>query len=112
MSIGPSSSSAPRTAAAIDSDERTSSSYGMHVSPDPDLVAYSLADVIDERGWGIAGDTFEVMDALERAGRPAWFRLGDRDLAVCLIRSQCLKQGERLTTAHAEVCSALGLRSA
>ena len=86
--------------------------YGVHVSPDPDLVAYSLADVIDERGWGIEGDTFEVMDALERAGRPAWFRLGDRDLAMCLIRSQCLKEGERLTTAHARVCQALGLRSA
>jgi LPPG:FO 2-phospho-L-lactate transferase len=85
--------------------------YGVHVSPDPDLVAYTLGDVIDERGWGIRGDTFEVMDALERAGRPAWFRLGDRDLAMCLLRTERLNAGERLTLAHAELCRALGLRA-
>ena len=45
--------------------------YGVHVSPDPDLVTYWLADAIDERGFGIAGDTWKVMDALEAAGRPA-----------------------------------------
>jgi LPPG:FO 2-phospho-L-lactate transferase len=84
--------------------------YSVHVSPDPDLVAYTLADVIDERGWGVAGDTFEVMDALERSGRPAWFRLGDRDLAMCLLRTERLNAGERLTLAHAEVCRALGLQ--
>ncbi len=85
--------------------------YGVHVSPDPDLVAFTLADVIDERGWGIEGDTFEVMDALERADRPAWFRLGDRDLAMCLVRTERLNAGERLTLAHAEVCRALGLEA-
>jgi LPPG:FO 2-phospho-L-lactate transferase len=84
--------------------------YGVHVSPDPDLVAFTLADVIDDRGWGIEGDTFEVMDALERADRPAWFRLGDRDLAMCLLRTERLQAGERLTLAHAEVCRALGLQ--
>jgi LPPG:FO 2-phospho-L-lactate transferase len=86
--------------------------YGVHVSPDPDLVAFTLADVIDARGWGIEGDTFEVMDALDRADRPAWFRLGDRDLAMCLVRTERLNAGERLTLAHAEVCLALGLESA
>lgn len=85
--------------------------YGVHVSPDPDLVAFTLADVIDERGWGIRGDTFEVMDALERAGRPAWFRVGDRDLAMCLLRTELLAAGERLAPAHAAVCQALGLRT-
>ena len=85
--------------------------YGVHVSPDPDLVAYTLADVTDERGWGIHGDTFEVMDALERVDRPAWFRLGDRDLAMCLLRTELLHAGERLTLAHAEVCRALGLQT-
>ncbi len=54
--------------------------YGVHVSPDPDLVTYWLADAIDQRGYGIAGDSWELMDALERAGRETWFRLGDRDL--------------------------------
>lgn len=85
--------------------------YGVHVSPDPDLVAFTLADVIDERGWGIRGDTFEVMDALEQAGRPAWFRVGDRDLAMCLLRTELLAAGERLAPAHAAVCQALGLRT-
>ena len=65
----------------------------MHVSPDPDLVTYWLADAIDERGYGIRGDTWEVMDALEAAGRPTWFRLGDRDLAMCLIRTELLAAG-------------------
>jgi LPPG:FO 2-phospho-L-lactate transferase len=81
--------------------------YGAHVSPDPDLVTYWLADQIDERGYGIRGDTWEVMDALEAAGRPVWFRLGDRDLAMCLIRTELLGRGERLTTAHAEVVRAM-----
>jgi LPPG:FO 2-phospho-L-lactate transferase len=81
--------------------------YGVHVSPDPDLVTYWLADAIDERGYGIAGDTWEVMDAFERAGRPAWFRLGDRDLAMCLVRTELLRAGRRLTEAHAAVVAAM-----
>ena len=68
--------------------------YGVHVSPDPDLVTYWLADAIDERGYGIRGDTFEVLDALAAAGRPTWFRLGDRDLAMCLIRTELLHAGQ------------------
>jgi LPPG:FO 2-phospho-L-lactate transferase len=83
--------------------------YGVHVSPDPDLVALWLADLIDERGFGVRGDTWEVMGALERAGRETWFRLGDRDLALCLVRTELLRDGRRLTEAHAEVARALGL---
>jgi len=83
--------------------------YGVHVSPDPDLVTYWLADLIDERGYGIRGDSFGVMEALESAGEPAWFRLGDRDLAMCLIRTERLRAGERLTSAQAAVASALGM---
>jgi LPPG:FO 2-phospho-L-lactate transferase len=83
--------------------------YGVHVSPDPDLVTYWLADEIDERGYGLRGDTFEVMAALEAAGRPTWFRLGDRDLAMCLIRSERLQAGQRLTEAHAAVVEAMGV---
>ena len=75
--------------------------YGVHVSPDPDLVTYWLADEIDERGWGLRGDTWQVMDALAAAGRPHWFRLGDRDLAMCLIRTELLRGGASLTEAHA-----------
>ncbi|MBA2343093.1 MAG: 2-phospho-L-lactate transferase [Thermoleophilaceae bacterium] len=83
--------------------------HGVHVSPDPDLVAYWLADLIDERGYGIRGDTWQVMEALEQAGRPAWFRLGDRDLAMCLVRTEEMRRGERQTAAHAAVTRALGL---
>lgn len=82
--------------------------HGVHVSPDPDLVTWWLADLIDERGWGIAGDTWEAMDARGRAGDPAWFRLGDRDLAMCAIRTQALARDERLTEAHARVVEACG----
>jgi LPPG:FO 2-phospho-L-lactate transferase len=83
--------------------------HGAHVSPDPDLVTYWLADAIDERGYGIRDDSWRVMEALEAAGRPTWFRLGDRDLAMCLIRSELLAGGERLTDAHAAVVAAMGV---
>jgi LPPG:FO 2-phospho-L-lactate transferase len=85
--------------------------YGVHVSPDPDLVTYWLADEIDERGWGLRGDTWQVMDALEAAGRPHWFRLGDRDLAMCLIRTERLRLGDTLTDAHRAVVDALGVKA-
>jgi LPPG:FO 2-phospho-L-lactate transferase len=85
--------------------------YGVHVSPDPDLVTYWLADRIDDRGWGVRDDTWEVMDALAAAGRPHWFRLGDRDLAMCLIRTERLRAGASLTEAHAAVVDALGVAS-
>ena len=80
--------------------------HGVHVSPDPDLIAYWLAGLIDERGWGIAGDTWRSMDALPEE---PWFRLGDRDLAFCRVRTDLLASGARLTAAHAAVVDALGL---
>ena len=83
--------------------------YGVHVSPDPDLVTYWLADEIDERGWGLRGDTWKVMEALEAAGRPHWFRLGDRDVAMCLVRTERLRAGDPLTEAHAAVVEAMGV---
>jgi len=83
--------------------------YGVHVAPDPDLVTYWLADLIDERGWGLRDDTWHVMEALEAAGRAPWFRLGDRDLAMCLVRTEALRAGRSLTEAHAAVVDALGV---
>jgi LPPG:FO 2-phospho-L-lactate transferase len=83
--------------------------YGVHVSPDPDLVTYWLADEIDERGWGLRDDTWQVMEALERAGRPHWFRLGDRDLAMCLLRTEQLRAGRTLTESHRAVVDAMGV---
>jgi LPPG:FO 2-phospho-L-lactate transferase len=83
--------------------------YGVHVSPDPDLVTYWLADKIDERGWGLRDDSWRVMEAFERAGRPHWFRLGDRDLAMCLLRTEQLRAGRSLTDAHRAVVDAMGV---
>ena len=85
--------------------------YGAHVSPDPDLVTYWLADRIDERGWGLRDDTFQVMDGLRELGVEVWFNLGDRDLAVCVRRAERLAEGARLTEALAELGDALGLRA-
>src|SRR3954467_11473968 len=73
--------------------------HGAYVSPDPDLVTFWLADRIDERGWGLRGDTFAVMDGLRELGEDVWFNLGDRDLALCLRRARRLAEGARLTEA-------------
>jgi LPPG:FO 2-phospho-L-lactate transferase len=86
--------------------------YGAHVSPDPDLVSFWLADEIDERGWGLRGDTFAVMDALRALGRDVWFNLGDRDLAWCLERSRMTAAGLRPTEALARLNEAIGVRAA
>jgi LPPG:FO 2-phospho-L-lactate transferase len=83
--------------------------YGAHVSPDPDLVTFWLADRIDERGWGLAGDTFAVMDGLRELVEDVWFNLGDRDLALCIRRAARLAAGARLTEAIDEQRRALGV---
>ena len=81
--------------------------HGGHVSPDPDLCTFWLADRIDERGWGIEGDTFTVMDELRALGDDVWFSLGDRDLALCLRRARRLAEGARLTEVCEETARAL-----
>ena len=83
--------------------------YGAHVSPDPDLVTFWLADQIDERGWGLDGDTFNVMSALRELGEDVWFNLGDRDLAIGIQRAQALSAGGRLTDAQRALCAQLGV---
>ena len=85
--------------------------YGAHVSPDPDLITYWLADRIDERGWGLAGDSFAAMGMLRELGTDVWFNLGDRDLALCLERRELLAQGLSATAAQARLTSALGVRA-
>jgi LPPG:FO 2-phospho-L-lactate transferase len=85
--------------------------YGGYVSPDPDLVTFWLADQIDERGWGLDGDTFRVMDGLRELGVEVWFNLGDRDLAIAVERARALRAGARLTEAHATIVGALGVKA-
>jgi LPPG:FO 2-phospho-L-lactate transferase len=83
--------------------------YGAYVSPDPDLVTFWLADRIDDRGWGLADDTFNVMDGLRELGVEVWFSLGDRDLAIGLQRAGALDDDRRLTEAHAAIATAFGV---
>src|SRR5437773_5068344 len=76
--------------------------HGLHVSPDLDTVTYTLAGASnDELGWGLAGETWVAMEAIERYGGQTWFRLGDRDLATHLYRTQRLREGASLSTATA-----------
>jgi LPPG:FO 2-phospho-L-lactate transferase len=84
--------------------------HGLAVSPDLDSVAYTLAGLADEeRGWGLAGETWNVGEALARLGEPGWFALGDRDIATHLLRTRLLAEGATLSTATAEVCRRLGV---
>ena len=84
--------------------------YGLHVSPDVDIVTYWLAEKADtERGWGIAGDTFRVVEALGELGAENWFRLGDTDLATCLFRTMRMSAGISLSATTEEVRTALGI---
>ena len=86
--------------------------YGADVSPDPDLISFWLADLIDARGWGLRDDTFAVMDALRELGHDVWFNLGDRDLAWCLERTRTREQeGLRPTAALARLNRAIGVRA-
>jgi LPPG:FO 2-phospho-L-lactate transferase len=82
--------------------------YGALVSPDPDLVSFWLAGLIDERGWGLRGDSFAVMDGLRELGEDVWFNLGDRDLAWCAMRSRLLAEGHTPTAALAALNDAIG----
>ncbi|MCZ7530419.1 MAG: 2-phospho-L-lactate transferase [Acidimicrobiia bacterium] len=86
--------------------------HGLAVSPDLDTVTYTLAGAENpDTGWGLAGDTFECTDALERYGMPTWFRLGDRDLATHLFRSHCFRQGRTLSEATRAITDAWGVQA-
>jgi LPPG:FO 2-phospho-L-lactate transferase len=86
---------------------------GLAVSPDLDSVLYTLADLSDEeRGWGRADETWNALAAVEALGGDAWFRLGDGDLGLHLVRTQALRAGEPLSTVTARLAAALGLEPA
>jgi LPPG:FO 2-phospho-L-lactate transferase len=86
--------------------------YGVHISPDIDIVTYWLAGIADkERGWGIENDTFTIVEALDRLGVETWFRLGDRDLGTCLYRTDRMGQGATLSHVTSEVAGRLGVRA-
>jgi len=84
--------------------------HGLLVMPDHDAVMYMLAGRFDdERGWGIAGETWTVMDALTEYGEESWFRLGDRDFATHIARTARLREGGTLTAVVRSLQAALGI---
>jgi LPPG:FO 2-phospho-L-lactate transferase len=84
--------------------------HGLRICPDLDTVTYTLAGAVDrERGWGLTGETWTAMEALERYGGATWFRLGDRDLATHLFRTGRLAEGASLSQVTAELAAAWGL---
>jgi len=84
--------------------------FGLHISPDIDIIMYTLAGIVDEeKGWGIRGDTFHCLEALRRYNPEAWFALGDKDLATHMFRTSLLKRGIKLSEVTAEISHALRL---
>jgi LPPG:FO 2-phospho-L-lactate transferase len=86
--------------------------WGLRVSPDLDSITYGMAGLLSkERGWGVKGDTFYCLQAMGELAEPIWFHVGDRDLAVHLLRSRYLAQGKTLTEATSAICEKLGVQA-
>ena len=84
--------------------------FGLHISPDVDIVTYTLAGIVDEdKGWGVRGDTFHCLDALRKLNCKTWFNLGDKDFATHIFRTDLLKNGFKLSAVTAKISCALGL---
>jgi LPPG:FO 2-phospho-L-lactate transferase len=87
--------------------------HGLTICPDHDTLLYTLAGLGDrERGWGLAGETWNALEQFGKIGAPDWFRLGDRDLALHIHRTALLKAGGRLTEVNRELQRRLGLADA
>ena len=85
---------------------------GMHVSPDLDSILYALAGLNDEeRGWGRADETWNALDTVSGLGGESWFRLGDRDLGLHLVRTQALQAGVPLSAVTRRLAQSLGLET-
>ena len=86
--------------------------WGLRICPDVDTVMYTLAGVANpETGWGVAGESFETLNMLGRYGEDTWFKLGDRDLATHVLRTDRLRSGETLTEVTGALSGALGVES-
>ncbi|HDI00888.1 MAG TPA: 2-phospho-L-lactate transferase [Candidatus Bathyarchaeota archaeon] len=84
--------------------------HGLYISPDVDIVLYTLAGIVDEqKGWGIKGDTFYCLEMLGRYGLETWFKLGDKDLATHIYRTMLLRAGYTLSQATEAIRKALGV---
>lgn len=79
--------------------------YGMYVCPDIDTMVYGLADMLDQdKGWGVKKDTFNFLRQMEVFGEDTWFRIGDRDTATHLTRTNMLKNGKSLSEITRWMC--------
>ena len=86
--------------------------HGLKISPDLDIVAYTLAGIVDSaKGWGIRGETFHALKRLAAYGRPNWFNLGDRDLGTHIHRTALLAEGKSLAHAAESIRAALGVKA-
>lgn len=86
--------------------------WGLHVSPDLDTVTYTLGGLAQHGlGWGVEGDTFHTLEAMQRYGADSWFRVGDYDLGTHLIRTQMLRGGASLTAVTAHISACLGIHA-
>lgn len=86
--------------------------YGLYVSPDLDIIMYTLAGIVDEaKGWGVSGDTFNCLEMLGKFGFETWFKLGDKDLAIHIARTKLLRNGMTLSQATTELCRMLGVKA-
>jgi LPPG:FO 2-phospho-L-lactate transferase len=85
--------------------------FGLYISPDVDIITYTLADIVDDaKGWGIKDDTFQCLTMLKKLGVDTWFNLGDKDLATHIYRTNRLKQGALFSQIVDEISCSLGLK--
>jgi LPPG:FO 2-phospho-L-lactate transferase len=86
--------------------------HGLYICPDFDMIAYTLAGMIDPvKRWGIAGDTFNCLAMMGKYDKDAvWFNLGDKDIATSIFRTQLLKRGNTLTQVAKKILDGLGIR--
>ena len=84
--------------------------YGLRICPDLDTITYTLSGLVNkENGWGVAGDTFQTINAMRRYGEDAWFGLGDQDMATHLLRTRWLREGQSLTEITSRLTKKLGI---
>lgn len=86
--------------------------WGLHISPDIDSILYALANALSaERGWGVENDSFRCLERMASFGQPAWFSLGDLDLATHLARTNLLRTGQTLSQVTSELANSMGIRA-
>jgi len=83
--------------------------HGLYICPDIDTVVYGLAGILDARGWGLKNDTFNCLDQLSLLGEERWFMLGDKDIALHIVRSKLMREGKSLSEVTDYICRRLGI---